>query len=148
MTSQACATMANISTQQTYDVVSTSMRRLCDSPTSYRRLIDVETTSCVYWVNSFEIWYNLSMPNCNLRVIPFWKLYMSFHSFDNPCMPMQHIVYEKTYDIQGQDTVRSYEALTRELATLCLLTVQIILQYFSEILPKSHTAFCLVFSFF
>ena len=27
-----------------------SIRRLYDVATSYRRLIDVETTSCVYWV--------------------------------------------------------------------------------------------------
>ena len=39
-----------IVTQQTHDVVSTSIRRLYDVATSYRRLIDVETTSCVYWV--------------------------------------------------------------------------------------------------
>ena len=27
------------------------------SPTSYRRLIDVETTSCVYWVTQYEDHY-------------------------------------------------------------------------------------------
>ena len=35
--------------QWTHDVVSTSIRRLYDVVTSYRRLIDVETMWCVYW---------------------------------------------------------------------------------------------------
>ena len=34
--------------QKTHDIVSTSIRRLNDVATSYRHLIDVETTSCVY----------------------------------------------------------------------------------------------------
>ena len=41
--------LGGIITQQTHDVVSTSIRRLYDVATSYRRLIDVETTSCVNW---------------------------------------------------------------------------------------------------
>ena len=37
------------SSQKIHDVVSTSIGRLRKSGTSYKRLLDVETTFCVYW---------------------------------------------------------------------------------------------------
>ena len=46
-------TLCHFQTQSTHDVVSTPIRRLYDFATSYRRLIEVETTSCVYWETPF-----------------------------------------------------------------------------------------------
>ena len=66
LSSQRCQ-----ATQQTHDVVVTFMRLLYDVATSYRRLIHVETTSCVYGevaLHSFLLYIHLNSPVSLLRL--------------------------------------------------------------------------------